>query len=158
MPKPASAWFNSAAMPDPSSLETLRAAVDAVAPSIDEMPGALAARADEHIATLLEQNLPGSLDMLAALLNAYAMDVRAGAAFVDLSLEERGVVFRKMSTDESQDIRDVVDALLVFTFGGTYSEWSGYDRATGDLKAPPSWAASGFHGPVPGHPDYRVDA
>lgn len=145
-------------MPDPSSLETLRAACDAIAPETDAMPGALAARADEHIATLLEMNLPGSVDMLAALLNAYAMEVRDGAAFVDLSVDERGRVFRAMSTDESQEIIDVVDALLVFTFGGTYSEWSGYDRATGELTAPPSWAAAGFHGPVLGHPDYRVDA
>ena len=150
-------WFNSAGMPDPSSIETLRAAVDTVVPRTDMMPGALDARADEHIATLLEQNLPGSLDMLAALLNAYAMEVRAETTFAELSPEERSAVLRAMSTDDSQDIRDVVDALLVFTFGGIYSEWSGYDRATGDLKAPPSWAASGFHGPVHGHPDYRVD-
>lgn len=145
-------------MPDPASIETLRAAVDTVVPATDEMPGALGVRADEHIATLLEQNLPGSLDMLAALLNAYAMDVRQGAAFTELSPDERSKVFRAMSTDESQDIRDVVDALIVFSFGGTYSEWSGYDRATGELTAPPAWAAAGFHGPVAGHPDYRIDA
>ncbi|MFY9587970.1 MAG: gluconate 2-dehydrogenase subunit 3 family protein [Actinomycetota bacterium] len=144
-------------MPDPASIEALRAAVETVVPPTDGMPGALDLRADEHIATLLEQNLPGSIDMLAALLNAYANDVRAGASFVDLSSDERGKVFRAMSTDESQDIRDVVDALLVFSYGGTYSEWSGYDRATGNLKAPPTWAAAGFHGPVHGHPDYRVD-
>ncbi len=145
-------------MPDPASIEALRAAVETVVPPTDAMPGGLDVRADEHIATLLEQNLPGSVDMLAALLNAYAMDVRAGASFAELVPEERGAVFRAMSTDESQDIRDVVDAIIVFSYGGTYSEWSGYDRATGSLKAPPSWAAAGFHGPVHGHPDYRVDA
>lgn len=152
------AWFNSAGMPDPASIEALRAAVEAVVPPTEAMPGALDVRADEHIATLLEQNLPGSLDMLAALLNTYAMDVRSGASFAELSLDERGKVFRAMSTDDSQDIRDVIDALLVFTFGGTYSEWSGYDRATGEIKAPPSWSACGFPGPARGHPDYRVDA
>jgi gluconate 2-dehydrogenase subunit 3-like protein len=145
-------------MPDPASIETLRAAVDMVVPRTDMMPGALDARADEHIATLLEQNLPGSLDMLAALLNAYAGEVRSDTPFVELSPDERSAVFRAMSTDESQDIRDVVDALLVFTFGGTYSEWSGYDRATGDLTAPAAWAAAGFPGPVHGHPDYRGNA
>jgi Gluconate 2-dehydrogenase subunit 3 len=145
-------------MPDPSSIETLRAAVDIVVPRTDVMPGALDVRADDHIATLLEQNLPGSIDMLAALLDAYAMEVRADTRFAELSPDERSAVFRAMSTDDSQDIRDVVDALLVFTLGGTYSEWSGYDRATGELTAPKAWAASGFHGPVPGHPDYRVDA
>jgi hypothetical protein len=145
-------------MPDSASLEALRAAVEAVVPPTDGLPGAVAVNAHEHVAELLEKSLPGSVDMLAALLNAYAMDVRAGAGFAELSLEERSRVFRTMSSDDSQGIRDVVDALLVFSFGGTYSEWSGYDRASRSLTAPRAWAAAGFHGPVHGHPDYRTDA
>lgn len=145
-------------MPDTASLETLRAAVDTVAPRTDGVAGGVALRAHEHVAELLEKSLPGSVDMLAALLNAYAMDVRAGAGFAELSPDERSAVFRSMSTDDSQDIRDVVDAILVFSWGGTFSEWSGYDRATGSLNAPPTWAAAGFHGPVHGHPDYRTEA
>lgn len=145
-------------MPDAGSLETLRAAVETVVPPTDGMPGGVELRSHEHVAELLEKNLPGSVDMLAALLNAYAMEVRTGAAFAELSLDERSAVFRAMSTDDSQDLRDVIDAILVFSFGGTYSEWSGYDRTTGSLTAPPTWAAAGFHGPVQGHPDYRVEA
>lgn len=138
-------------------MEALRAAVDAVVPPTDGLPGAVEVKAYEHVAEVLEKSLPGSVDMLAALLNAYAMDVRAGAGFAELSLEERSQVFRTMSSDDSQGIRDVVDALLVFSFGGTYSEWSGYDRASGSLTAPRAWAAAGFHGPVHGHSDYRVE-
>jgi hypothetical protein len=145
-------------VPDPSSLETLRAAVDAVAPSTDGRPGAVDLNAHQHVADMIELALPGSVDMLAVLLDAYATEVRAGATFASLSLDERGAVFRRMSTDDSQDIRDVVDALIVFSFGGTYSEWSGYDRATKTLKAPPTWSAAGFPGPSHGHPDYRIDA
>ena len=142
-------------MPEPSSLETIRAALDTLAPSIEEMPGALALGADGHLVELLEMGLPGISDMFAGLLDAYAGEVRARARFVDLDGAERDRVLRAMSTDDSQDIRDAVDALIVFGFGGTFSEWSGYDEATGALQAPATWAAVGFNGPVPGHPDYR---
>jgi hypothetical protein len=145
-------------MPDPASLETLRAAVDTVAPSIDGMPGALELRANEHAADMLEIGLPGISDMIAALLDAYAADVSPGTPFKDLSVEDRGRVVRAMSSDESQDIRDAIDAVIVFGCGGLFSEWSGYDRASRSLKAPATWAAVGFHGPVHGHPDYRKDA
>jgi hypothetical protein len=96
--------------------------------------------------------------MVAALLDAYAGEVSGGTQFKDLSIEDRGKVFRAMSTDDSQDIRDAIDALIVFGCGGTFSEWSGFERATRSLRAPATWAAVGFHGPVHGHPDYRKDA
>jgi len=145
-------------MPDPSSLETLRAAVDTVGPATDGRPGAVELGAHEHVVTMLELGLPGIVDMVAALLNAYAADVRAGAAFIDLDAGERDQVLRAMSADDSQDIRDAVDAIIVFGFGAMFSEWSGYDRTSRALKAPSTWAAVGFHGPVHGHPDYRTDA
>jgi hypothetical protein len=51
-----------------------------------------------------------------------------------------------------------VDALLVFTYGGMHSEWTGYDRARGALRAPAVWADMGYGGPARGHPVYREDA
>lgn len=147
-----------ATMPDPASLETLRAACDTVAPATDGMPGAIDLRSHVHVVDMLEQGLPGITDMIAALLNAYAADISLGTPFKDLSHEDRGKVFRAMSNDDSQDIRDAVDALIVFACGGTFSEWSGYDRTTGTVEPPPTWAAVGFHGPVHGHPNYREDA
>ncbi len=140
-------------MPDQASLDAIRAAVDTIVPPSDGMPGALAMGVDRHVVDLIEQSFPGFVDLIAALLNAYAMD--AGAPFADLSSDERSAVLRAMSTDESQDIRDAVDALIVFTSGGTYSEWSGYDRETGRLQPPPTWSHTGFHGPSLGHADYR---
>jgi hypothetical protein len=147
-----------APMTDPATLSTLRAAVEAVAPATEGMPGATDLRSHEHVADMLDLGLPGITVMIAALLDAYAADVSPGTPFKDLSIEDRGRVLRAMSTDDSQDIRDAVDAIIVFGCGGMFSEWSGYDRSTRALKAPPTWAAVGFHGPVHGHPDYRQDA
>ncbi len=145
-------------MPDPATLATIRAAVDTILPRTELMPGAVDLEVEDHVVALVEQGLPGAIDMIVALLDAYANDVRAGAAFAELSLEERDAVLRAMSTDESQDIRDVVDGLIVFTLGGAFSEWSGFDRASGKLNPPPSWSVVGFHGPAHAHPDYREDA
>ncbi|MGH2726776.1 MAG: gluconate 2-dehydrogenase subunit 3 family protein, partial [Actinomycetota bacterium] len=142
-------------MPDSASLDAIRAAVDTVVPAAEGLPGALAMGVDRHVVDLIEQSFPGFVDLIAALLNAYAMDVIAGASFAELTVEERSVVLRNMSTDDSQDIRDAVDALIVFTSGGSYSEWSRYERETGKLAAAPAtWVHVGFHGPSHGHPTY----
>jgi len=142
-------------MPQPETITAIRAAVDVIAPASDGYPGGLELGVENHVMDLVDQTLPGLIDMIAALLNAYAGEVRADTPFADLNHEERSAVLRAMSSDDSQDIRDAVDALLVFTFGGMFSEWSGYDRATGSLEPPKSWARAGFHGPVHGHPAYR---
>ena len=145
-------------MPDPSTIETLIAAIDTIVPATEGMPGAIELNAHQHVIDMLELSLPGITDMVATLLDAYAGEVSPGTPFKDLSAEDRGTVFRAMSTDDSQDIRDAIDALIVFGCGGTFSEWSGYDRASGSLKAPATWAAVGYHGPSHGHPDYREHA
>jgi hypothetical protein len=145
-------------MTDPATLETLRAAVETVAPATEGMPGATDVNSHEHVAEMLDIGLPGITVMIAALFDAYAADVKADTPFKDLSIEDRGRVVRAMSTDDSQDIRDAIDAIIVFGCGGLFSEWSGYDRASRALKAPATWAALGFHGPVHGHPNYREDA
>ena len=136
----------------------IRAAVEAIGPAVDGRPGALDVSADRHVIQVIDQALPGFVDMIGLLLDAFAHDVRPGAAMSDLSLEERGQVLRLLAREEGQDAKDVVDALFVFTYGAMYSEWSGYERATGTLEAPATWAAVGFHGPVDGVPDYRTGA
>lgn len=144
-------------MPDEASLDAIRAAVDTIVPPAAGLPGALAMGVDRHVVDLIEQSFPGFVDLIAALLNAYAIEV-GGTPFAELASDDRSKVLRTMSTDESQDIRDAVDALIVFTTGGSYSEWSGYDRESGDLNAPPTWTHTGFHGPSLGHADYRENA
>jgi hypothetical protein len=136
-------------MPDEPALATLRAAIDVVAPPVDGQPGAVDLGVEHHVVKQLEMYLPGFTDMLAALLDAYAMDVRAGAAFAELTPEERGEVFRLMATEDSQDIREAIDAVFVFTLGGVYSE----SRAKpGERGA--TWDRVGYSGPSFGHPNY----
>jgi len=103
----------------------------------------------------LELFVPGFADLLATLLEAYAADVRSGVAFAHLSPDERRQVLRTMAKEESPDMRDVIDGLFVLTYGGMYSEWTGYDRATGRLSPPRAWARLGFGGPSEGHAGYR---
>jgi hypothetical protein len=143
-------------MPEESALATIRAAVDAIVPTVDGRPSAAALGVDRHVADLIELAFPGFVDLVAMLLDAYASDVRAGASFAELSFDERGEVFRQLSGEQAQDARDVIDALLVFTYGGVYSEWTGLDRATGQLRSPDAWRHVGYPGAVTGHPDYRA--
>ena len=143
-------------MPDPAAFATIRAAVDAIVPSVDGRPGAAELGVERHVVASIELYLPGFADLLVTLLDAYATDVRPEATFVQLDPDERRQVLRAMSEETSDDMRDVVDALLVFTYGGFYSEWTGYDRSTRTLQPPLVWAAMGYGGPVDGHPSYRT--
>lgn len=144
-------------MPDEPPVEVIRAAVEAVVPSVDGEPGAAELGVERHVVESIEAFVPGFVELLASLLNAYAADVRPGAGFIELDVQERQRVLRAMSLEENPDMRDVVDALLVFTYGGFYSEWTGRDDATGALMSPRAWADTGYHGPVLGHPVYREE-
>jgi len=137
-------------MPDEPALVTLRAAIEAIAPPVDGQPGGVELGVEHHVVEQIEMYLPGFTEMLATLLDAYAMDVRAGASFAELSPAERGEVFRLMASEESQDIREAVDAVFVFTLGGVYSESS----ATAGER-PAAWDRVGYGGPSLGHPEYR---
>lgn len=149
--------LNLAGMPEQESLDVIRAVVDTIAPATGDLPGGVAVGSQDHVAAMVDLSFPGYVDMLAMLVNAYAAEVRAGSTFVELSPEERIRVVKAMATDESQDIRDAIDGITVFSLGGTFSEWSGYDRSTRSLTPPKAWATVWFHGPVDGHPDYRKD-
>ena len=142
----------SPAMPDESALATLRAAIEAIAPPVDGQPGAVETGVEHHVVKQIEMYLPGFTEMLATLLDAYAMDVRAGAAFTELTPEERGEVFRLMASEESQDLREAIDAVFVFTLGGVYSE-----SGTPAGERPAAWDRVGYAGPSFGHPDYRPE-
>ncbi len=140
---------------DRPALAAIRAAVEAIAPAFDGRPGGLDVGADRHVVEQLDLALPGFVDMIGMLLDAYASDVRAGASMADLTLDERGEVMRALAGEEEQDPRDIVDALFVFTLGAMYSEWSGYDRDARRLSPPAAWTRVGYHGPVDGVAAYR---
>jgi hypothetical protein len=146
------------AVTEPSAVAAIRAAVKTIVPPTDGSPGGADLGVERHVVEQLEKLTPGLPDLIGALLDAYAADVRPDASFVQLELEERGRVIRAMGEEEAQDVREAVSAIFVFTLGGTYSEWSGYDRTTGRLDPPASWTDIGYPGPVLGHPVYREDA
>ncbi|HEX9376308.1 MAG TPA: gluconate 2-dehydrogenase subunit 3 family protein [Actinomycetota bacterium] len=140
-------------MPEEDSLAKLRAAIEAIAPPVDGQLGGVELGVEHHVVEQIELFLPGMTDMIGSLLDAFAMDVRPGAAFTDLTLQERGEVFRAMASEESQDLREAIDAVFVFTLGGVYSETPGAPD-----ERPASWDRVGFGGPSDGHPDYREGA
>lgn len=145
----------SRAMPDAESVEALRAAVDTIAPPAEGVPGAIDLGVDRFVVEQMEAFLPGLTDLLATLLDAYADGVESGTAFADLSPQERGAVLREMSSEESQDLREALSALFVFTLGGAYSEWPGTGAETGEGRPTAAWRDMGYPGPSLGHPAYR---
>lgn len=142
------------AVADPASIETIRAAVEAILPGDGVLPSGADLDVQRHVAELADGYLAGFADMIASLLNAYAAE-RGSPSFMDLDHEGRIAVLRAMASEEFQDLRDAADAVFVFAYGGMYSEWTGYDRAAHALRAPAAWARVGYHGPVLGHPDFR---
>jgi hypothetical protein len=144
-------------MPDPESVAAIRAAVDVMLPATDGKPGAVDLGVERHVVEQAEGAMEGSTDLMAALLNAYADGVRSGVPFADLSREERVTVLRTMYADEAQDIREVVDTIQIFAIGGLYSEWATFDPKTRQFDRPAAWDDVGYHGPVDGVPEYRVD-
>jgi hypothetical protein len=142
-------------MPEESSLAAVRAAVQTILPAVDGRPGAVDLGVERHVAHSIDTFVPGFVDLLGSLLDAFAADIRPGVAFAELTVDERTRVLRLMCEEEGGDLRDIVDALLVFTYGGMYSEWTGFDPKTRVLRPPAAWDDMGFAGPVAGHPDYR---
>lgn len=126
-------------------------------PPTDGRPGAADLGVERHVVEQAEGAMEGSTDLMAALLNAYADGVRSGIAFAELSREDRVTVLRTMCADEAQDIRDVVDTIQIFAIGGMYSEWATFDPKTQSLQRPATWDDVGYHGPVDGIAEYRVD-
>jgi hypothetical protein len=143
-------------MAEPESVETIRAAVEAILPAVDGRPGGADLGVHEHVVEQVEMALPGFVGLMAALLDATAMEL-SQAPFAGLGVPERIEVIRALSSDEAQDVREAADVLLIFAYGGMYSEWTGYDRETRSLERPAVWDDVGFHGPSLGHPDYRQE-
>jgi hypothetical protein len=72
-------------------------------------------------------------------------------------MDERRQVFGAMSSEESPDMADLIDGLLVFTYGGMYSEWTAAHSQAGRRQRPEVWDDIGYGGPSDGHAGYRQD-
>src|SRR5947208_1527770 len=104
-------------MPSDAAVEAIRAAVEVIIPPVDGRPGAEELGAHRHVVDMIELAAPGFVDLVGMLLDAYAPTAREGVPFAQLTPDERSLVFRTMAAETSQDVLDMVDALMVFTVG-----------------------------------------
>lgn len=133
---------------------TLRALAETVVPGPphDGTFGAAEIEAEKFIAHYLESVIPGLAEGVATILDGMAVEVREGAAFPDLSLDERAGVLKKLSEHAVQDLRELGDLLLALSLASVYGEWSGLD-SNGDLsRMPLGWELTGWPGPAEGYP------
>jgi len=133
--------------------EVLRALAETVVPGPPHDPsfGAAEIQAEGFIAHYLESVIPGLSEGVATILDGMATELRSGAAFPDLTLEERGAVLRKLCEHEVQDLRELGDLLLALSLASVYGEWSGLDE-NGELsRLPLGWELTGWPGPAEGY-------
>ena len=148
--RPAAAWTEVAAVSGEEAV--FSGLVDVIAPSYEGLPAASTIGVHRHLVSCLEAAQPGLSQMVVLLLNMYARIERRDATFVSLSPQERDHVLRNLAEEDDEQIRDAVDAVLVFTYSGYFSEWSGFDPATGAVIRPAVWNRMGYRGPSLGHP------
>ena len=134
--------------------ETLRALAETVVPGPphDDTLGAAEIQAEGFIGHYLESVIPGLSEGVTTILDGMATETREGAAFAQLSLEERAAVLQRLCEHEMQDLRELGDLLLALSLASVYSEWSGLD-ADGELtRAPLGWELTRWPGPADGYP------
>src|SRR6266545_3059541 len=109
--------------------ETLRALAETVVPGPphDASFGGAEIEAERFIAHYLEAVIPGLSEGVATILDGLATELRPETSFVDLSLEDRGSVLRRLTEHEVQDLRELGDLLMALSLAAVYGEWSGLD-------------------------------
>lgn len=124
---------------DEEVLDTFAAAADTI------LPGSKELGVHERVVQLFDRAMEGYSLMVVGLLDAFASDVSAGMRFAELSDNQRSQVFKLMMQEESSDIQDVLDGLMLFTMGQNYTEnHPGHEQV---------WKRIGYHGPSEGVPD-----
>jgi hypothetical protein len=133
---------------------TLRALAEAVVPGPphDESFGAAEIDAERFIAHYLEALIPGLAEGVATILDGLASELRSDTTFVDLSLDERGSVLKRLTEHEVQDLRELGDLLMALSFAAVYGEWSGLDEHGALTREPLGWELTGWPGPAEGYP------
>ena len=134
----------------------LRAVVDVIIPAADGRPQASALGVHRRVASCLEMAQPGATSLLVLLLDMYARVQRPDAIFTELTPGQQDSVLRELAADESDDLRDLVDVVHVYTLNGYFSDWQDCSPETGGFTAPPVWQAMGYHGPSLEHLAYHA--
>jgi hypothetical protein len=133
--------------------ETLRALAETVVPGPphDDTLGAADINAEGFVGHYLESVIPGLSEGVATILDGMAIELREGAAFVDLSIDERTTVLQRLTQHEVQDLRELGDLLLALSMASVYGEWSGLDENGELTRAPLGWELTRWPGPADGY-------
>jgi hypothetical protein len=130
---------------------TLRALVDTVLPQTGGLPPASAVGADRRVRDCLDLLQPGATRLLFLLVDMYTRGEVGFGAFPELPQDKRDRVLHALADEDDDDLRDAVDAVLVFALNGYLTEWNRYDPQTAELHRPHVWDRMGYHGPSLGH-------
>lgn len=109
------------------------------------LPGSSESGIHAKVAELFNTAMPGFPTLVSALLDGFAMEEVPGITFRELDPEAKDRVIEKMSVDPSNDVKDVIDGLFLFTLGQNYNETHPNREQV--------WARIGYHGPSEGIPD-----
>src|SRR5436309_6555897 len=133
---------------------TLRALAETIVPGPphDASFGGAEIEAERFIAHYLEAVIPGLADGVATILDGLATELREGSDFVSLSLEDRGLVLRRLTEHEVQDLRELGDLLMALGLAAVYGEWSGLDEHGALTREPLGWELTRWPGPAEGYP------
>lgn len=133
---------------------TLRALAETLVPGPphDATLGAPDIEAERFVAHYLEVVIPGLSEGVATILDGLAAEVRGGAPFADLSLDERAAVLERLSAHEVADLRELADLLMSLAIAAVYGEWSGQDESGRLVDRPLGWDLTGWPGPSDGYP------
>lgn len=156
-----SRWASAAAAQTPPTVradfEALVAAINGLA---DDDPGVAPVAA--WIVTEFDAALPplppgAATAAVAAILDAYAVQVGAGPTFSTASTEGRHDVLRTMVLDPDPAIRQLANQVLPFA---TFAYWGDVvlgEPAVPGGPRPPQWDVAGYLGPSHGHLDTYQD-
>lgn len=106
------------------------------------LPGSSQFGIHHNVADLFNTAMPGFPVLVSALLDGFAMEEAPGVTFRDLDPAAKDRVIEKMSVDSSNDVKDVIDGLFLFTLGQNYNETH--------PKSQQVWSRIGYHGPSEG--------
>jgi hypothetical protein len=116
---------------------TLRALVETVLPGSpdDPTPGAVQAGADRLLADVLSRIGADAADGVVGALDGFAGTVREGAAFCDLSPDERSRVLEVLAREQDPLVQGLVRLVFSISVAATYGQWEG------------AWEHVGYPGP-----------
>lgn len=138
--------FTIGGMAEDDLTRTLDALAEAVLPG-----GAAEAGAPDALREVLARMGDEVASGVGLVLDGYADGVRSGAAFADLSVDERGTVLRAIASEDDPNLQQLVRLSVSLVVAAVYGERSGLDASGGLAERPASWDRIGYPGPSTGY-------